>query len=387
MARQHVLHPFHEIDLAELARAHVDGEPQASEERIFRPSRELGAGGLQDPVADAEDQAGLLGERNELHGRDQPARRVLPAHQRLGADRLAGAVHLHLVVQPQLAARGGMPQVAFERGTLLQRHLHRRVEEAHAVAARLLRAIHGGVRAPQRVVRRGFVAAEQRDADAATAFVRVAGRQRAGHRQRDEHLGRDAFGERAGGVPIDAQILGHHHELVAAQARDGVGAADAIAQAPRHFDQQQVADVVAARVVERLEVIQVDEEHGPVAAGAGARRERVLHAILQQTPVGQLGERVVEGEAADFLLGRAAVAHVVQRTDQMRDLALDRGDRGEVERCREDLAADTTAEDLALPVAGVRDRARQRAIETRVEPVRRDDLRGRVRARAPRRAP
>src|SRR3954447_11335059 len=47
------------------------------------PALHLGAGGAQHPPADREDEAGLLGERDELAGRDGAEVRVAPAQQGL----------------------------------------------------------------------------------------------------------------------------------------------------------------------------------------------------------------------------------------------------------------------------------------------------------------
>ena len=54
----------------------------------------------------------------------------------------------------------------------------------------------------------------------------------------------------------------HHRELVAAQAGHGVLRAHASRSALGDRDQQPVADVVAERVVDGLEVVDVDEEDG-----------------------------------------------------------------------------------------------------------------------------
>ena len=47
------------------------------------------AGLLEHPAADVEDEAGLLGDGDELGGRDVAARRVMPADQRLERGDLA----------------------------------------------------------------------------------------------------------------------------------------------------------------------------------------------------------------------------------------------------------------------------------------------------------
>ena len=43
--------------------------------------------------------------------------------------------------------------------------------------------------------------------------------------------------------------------------------------------QQQVALVVPERIVERLEVVEIDEEQRAAPAGAQARRERLVQSI------------------------------------------------------------------------------------------------------------
>jgi hypothetical protein len=55
------------------------------------------------------------------------------------------------------------------------------------------------------------------------------------------------------------------HELVAALARDGVDLAHAETQAARDVLQDEVAAVVAERVVHHLEAVEVEEEHRDVA--------------------------------------------------------------------------------------------------------------------------
>ena len=66
--------------------------------------------GAEHPAGERDDQAGLLGDRDELLGHEQAVARVVPAHERLDADDAAGhEVDLGLVVQRELArsrARG-----------------------------------------------------------------------------------------------------------------------------------------------------------------------------------------------------------------------------------------------------------------------------------------
>ena len=69
---------------------------------------------------------------------------------------------------------------------------------------------------------------------------------------------------------------------------------------------------MAARVVDELEVVEVEEEHGDRLVVARLARERVLDAVVEERTVGELGERVVEGAVAELLLEGAPVVHVAR---------------------------------------------------------------------------
>jgi hypothetical protein len=88
-------------------------------------------------------------------------------------------------------------------------------------------------------------------------------------------------------------------ELVAAEPGHGVVAADRALEPPGHLDQQQVARVVAEVVVDLLEPVEVEHQHGG-PAGAGPRRgQGRLGPCLEGGPIRQPGERVVRGHAFD----------------------------------------------------------------------------------------
>ena len=53
---------------------------------------------------------------------------------------------------------------------------------------------------------------------------------------------------------------------------------------------------MAEAVVDQLEVIEVDKQHGDRTAGAVGRRQREVEVLLEQQPVGKVGERVVIGQ-------------------------------------------------------------------------------------------
>jgi hypothetical protein len=78
--------------------------------------------------------------------------------------------------------------------------------------------------------------------------------------------------------------------------------------------------VVAQAVVDGLEVVEVEEEHGHRVAALGAP-ERVLHPLAEQGAVAEPGERVVRGRVAQALLARAQPAlggHALGHVEQQR---------------------------------------------------------------------
>ena len=92
-------------------------------------------------------------------------------------------------------------------------------------------------------------------------------------------------------------------------SRATVSPARSAPQPPRDRDQQLVAARVAERVVDRLEAVEVDQQH----ADGGPRPRRALlglaQAVGEQRAVGEVGQRVVE-RAVD---GVGVVARVGQR--------------------------------------------------------------------------
>ena len=96
-------------------------------------------------------------------------------------------------------------------------------------------------------------------------------------------------------------ICGHDDgELVAAQPRHGVRLARAAAQALADQLEQLVADRMAERVVDALELVEVEAEHRQALAALDAL-ELVLEMLAHHGAVGQVGERVVARHVRDAL--------------------------------------------------------------------------------------
>mmetsp|Transcript_7594 Transcript_7594/g.12525 ORF Transcript_7594/g.12525 Transcript_7594/m.12525 type:complete len:204 (-) Transcript_7594:22-633(-) len=77
-----------EARVAELRHRHIDSHPEVGVAQGLQPL-ELMAGGAQDELADRDDEAALLGQGDELVGRDIASIIGAPAQQGLGADHAA----------------------------------------------------------------------------------------------------------------------------------------------------------------------------------------------------------------------------------------------------------------------------------------------------------
>ena len=126
-------------------------------------------------------------------------------------------------------------------------------------------------------------------------------------------LGDQALGERGGLLRVAQGIL-QDHELVAAEAGDDVGAAHGVAQPVGDGAQELVAAGMPQRVVDLLELVEVDEVDGKRAAAAQARHRRV-HLVAEERAVGQPGQRIVARQLVDLGLGHRAVGDVLEQHD------------------------------------------------------------------------
>ena len=200
---------------------HGNGEVRCGLARRAQPRRML-AGLLQHPASQVDDQAHLLGQRDELPGLDEPSRRVMPADERLHAGHAA-------VVQPHDRLEVQLELAPFDRALQLRTQLepfedalvHRLLEDAIAARSVALADVHRGVGVADQLVgiagRLIVVGAAEGDADArANRHVLAA--------DRDRHLepAHEALREVDRGRGV-ADVLDQDGELVPAEARGGVG--------------------------------------------------------------------------------------------------------------------------------------------------------------------
>ncbi|OIQ74441.1 hypothetical protein GALL_439030 [mine drainage metagenome] len=101
-----------------------------------------------------------------------------------------------------------------------------------------------------------------------------------------------------------------HGKFIAAHERHGIDFAQAVPDALRCLHQQLVALVVPKRVIDFLEVVQVNEQHRQLQVVAAAFLELLRQPLLHQAPVGQPGELIKMGLLPDRCLGRLAFGDV-----------------------------------------------------------------------------
>jgi len=110
--------------------------------------------------------------------------------------------------------------------------------------------------------------------------------------------GRDVRNRRAVG-----QERQDDREFIAPNSRHGVDRPDTGLHALGRLHENEVTDIVAARVVDQLEAVEVNvEERGATLSGA-RHRYRVLQPVAECGPVRQAGQVVMVREVLDLVLG------------------------------------------------------------------------------------
>lgn len=225
-------------------------------------------------------------------------RGVLPAQEGFGADQAAAAqAELGLVVEAEFVAFEGAAQFVF------QGHAFGGLEgevagvELDAVPAFGFGLVHGGVGVLDEGGGVAAVLGEAADADAGAdeEFV-VLGF------EWGVEAGEQALGQLLGLFGV-AQVRQEDDEFVAAEAGDGVVAAELVAEAGGDALEEDVADGVAEAVVDVFEAVEVEEQDGAFVAFAFAGGEGLAQAAFEEDAVGQAGEGVVVGLVVESGLG------------------------------------------------------------------------------------
>ena len=125
----------------------IDADGTRCTRRVLRAPRRQRLTGLPlHPLAQSDDQAGLLGDRDEFGRGDRAENRVIPAHQGFGRNHLSrGQFDDGLVDEVQLGGADGAAQAGFNHDVPGQLLVHGLVEDNRAGAARVLGLVHGDI--------------------------------------------------------------------------------------------------------------------------------------------------------------------------------------------------------------------------------------------------
>ncbi len=105
--------------------------------------------------------------------------------------------------------------------------------------------------------------------------------------------------------------------LAAFSARDQVAGTGGFAQPFRDHLEQLVAGVVAQRVVDALEGVEVHEQHRELLVADLGALQLALQRLEKGLPVGDAGQAVAIGQAPDLFLGALAFADVAHQAQHL----------------------------------------------------------------------
>jgi hypothetical protein len=264
----------------------VDGHREI--DALVAPGPLLVQSFVEHPPGDGRDQLGSFDLVHEAGGRQQTMHGMAPAQQCLDPGELAGhKVDLGLVMKHQLVAGDAIAQVDQQRELLGCLSFLRDVKD-RVTAAGLLSNVHRRVGAAEQLGCGFAVLGKQGDANARRHVNDLV----TNHEPRGARL-LDLPGHRCRGRHV-GRVSGQDRELVSTEPRDRIDVSQRVEQTLGDLFEHAVAVVVAERVVDLLEPIEVHHHHGALLAGPLSRRQRLKHVHAEQRAVGQAGEPVVQ---------------------------------------------------------------------------------------------
>ena len=208
-------------------------------------------------------------------------------------------------------------QVRFELQPVGADRTEGRAERLDAVAAEALGLMHGQLGVLDHVLGRCLRLRPGDQADRGGEHDLALGE---GDRRLDRLLDRVGDGGDARRVLLGQQ---HQRELVAGKARQRIARLEQAVQPPRDGEQDGVAGRDAEPVIDLLEAVDVDDEHGRLdLLFAPWRAQSCLQPVHEQLAVGQAGQIVVHGVVQQPLLGLLLLGDVDQRADAADHLAV-----------------------------------------------------------------
>lgn len=174
------------------------------------------------------------------------------------------------------------------------------IKDAKAITARVFHRVHGGISIAEEVFGSAAILRKNRDADTESHV---------------DFPAADLYG--LGGIAnnlVAAALnvlygteFGHHNdELVSTHPRDGVGFANGGEQALSYSRQEEIAVGVTERVVDLLEMVDVNEEYRNLLVVVLCLKDCLAETLIEQRAIGETGQMIVMRKIVD-VIGAAAV--------------------------------------------------------------------------------
>ena len=231
-----------------------------------------------------------------------------PAHQRLEAGDAPGRkIDQRLIIRPQHVVLDRVAQIDLDLAAALGASVHLGLEKAESAARVVLGAGQRHVGVLQKLLGFIAVAGRHRDADAGADDDGMA----------VEQIGlADRLQQPPGqqhGILGARQPALDDREFVGVETGKGIFLAQRRSQALGDAAQQLVADAVAERIVDRLEVVEAEHQHRDLVGAAPRVQQDLVHVLAQQIAVRQPGQAVVLGHEGEPRLGALALGDIHQR--------------------------------------------------------------------------
>ena len=193
--------------------------------------------------------------------------------------------------------------------------MHGGIKDASARLPGGLRGIHGGVGVAEHRFRIAVVGGRrdpetESDRDLAPT-----------HAHRSAQFGEESVGEHFRRVAV-FNGFNHHGEFIAAETRDGFAHAHGAGNPTRDDLQQFVPDGVSERVVDPLEPVEIEQDHGHVLMTAPTPFERMMQTIAKEDAIGEAGQLIVKRLLDELRLHALALGDVLDDAQQARLLAV-----------------------------------------------------------------
>ena len=112
--------------------------------------------------------------------------------------------------------------------------------------------------------------------------------------------------------PVAERAFDHDREFVRSQTRDEIGLAQLRFQPPSHLAQDRIGSAMAERVVDRLEVVEIEIEQRDPADMVSGQPHSLAQVLGEGMAIGKTGQIVVQGEIPHALLVTRSLGHVTQ---------------------------------------------------------------------------